>query len=322
MLNGCDISILQAEVDNRRKRISIMKEKYAELKSQLIQQINEIKNEKLSKMEEINQEFKKQKEELISKHNEEVNKLKEENEKRIQKLYENIKPNRFVEAQIESTNKDLSDTLAERESKTVSIENEAFEQIQPLNEKASELQKRMIDLHQQIEVLKKSGSPAKKEKSNHPTEMQRKMRNFATIDKENKVSFDIAVKKLEKKEEKVEEVLEYENNKIRKQIKEKQENVDLHIQLISQIKEEHDDKMNALRRQIYDLTKEPLSSSSMTVKKKPIKRIKEKIEYFDLLRRNLKVELASKNEKLKRMKEKNRALSFEVRKKSFSSTSK
>ena len=131
------------------------------------------------------------------------------------------------------------------------------------------------------------------------------------------MQYNYGLQKLEKREMTVKEILEFENEKVRREINQKKETIELQYQLISQIKAEHKEKMLNMKKEIYRLTKEVMEKPQGISTQKKIPRIKEKIDFFEINKKDLKFNLAQQNEKLKRLKEINRKLHFEVRKKQF-----
>ena len=317
MLNGCDISILLAEVENRKKRISEMKEKYAQLKTDLTNQLTTVKVKYEMDKSKLQNTFQKQKKEMIKRHEQEVNQLKSQNDSLIKKIQDSIKPDRFVEAQIKLAKQDMAKTLAEKEEKINLIEEEAFNQIQPINKEVSELQAKVINLEAEIEAVKNTSKSSPPPKINQK-ESRKKYQKISTTEQENQMQYDFSVQKLEKRHSNVRELLEYENNKVRKEIKQKQETVDLQIQLIAQLRSEHKEKMLKYKKEISALTREACISPQMSASRsKPIPHINEKIDFFELHKRELKMKLAQEREKLKKFRERNRQLSFELRRRQF-----
>ena len=293
-----------------------MKEKYAELKTDLLKQISHFKVKSESEKINLEKNYEKEKKELIRKHEQEVQQLKNKNQEIVRKINEAIKPDRFVEAQIKLAQQDIDKTMIEREEKVNLIEEAAFNQIQPIHQQSSELQEKIINLSAQIEAIKNSSITSPPPKVNQKNQ-QKKYKEFSTFDYEQQMQYDYSLQKLEKRKMTVQEVLEFENEKVRRQIQQKKETIDLQIELIAQIKAEHKEQMNGLKKQIYQLTKSGMERPKSTKKSKPIPRIKEKIDFFEYQKRELKMKLAQENEKMKRLKEKNRELQFEVRRKQF-----
>ena len=293
-----------------------MREKYAELKNDLLKQINYSKMRFETEKINLQSSYEKQKNDLTNKHEQEVQQLKNKQKELIRRIKETIKPDRFVEAQIKLAEQDIEKTLIEREEKVNLIEEAAFNQIQPINEETSKLEAKIINLEAEIEAVKNSSTLSPLPKVDQKKQ-NKKYNEISTREKEKQMEYDYSLQKIEKREMTVQEILEFENEKVRRQIQQKKDTIDLQIELIAQIKSEHKKKMTSLKKQIYNLTKEGMEKPKRSVTKKKIPRIKEKIEFFEFQKRELKMKLAEENEKMKRLRERNRELSFELRRKQF-----
>ena len=293
-----------------------MREKYAELKSDLLKQINYSKMKYETEKINLQSSYEKQKNELTTKHEQEVQQLKNKQKELIRRIKEQIKPDRFVEAQIKLAEQDIEKTLIERDEKVNLIEESAFNQIQPINQETSELETRIINLQAEIEAFRNASQSTPLPKVDHKKQ-NKKYNEISTREKEKQMEYDYSLQKIEKREMNVQEILEFENEKVRRQIQQKKETIDLQIELIAQIKSEHKKKMIGLKKQIYNLTKEGMEKPKQPSTKKKIPRIKEKIEFFEIHKRELRMKLAEENEKMKRLRERNRELTFEVRRKQF-----
>ena len=164
----------------------------------------------------------------------------------------------------------------------------------------------------QLEAINIKDSPEKNEKIK---EINKRMKKLSSDAQSYQIAFDIRAQKYDKSEKNTREYLQYELSKLRRQIKEGKQKIETQIGLISNSQMDHSDRIKRLKKEIFSLTTSPKSSKSP--KTRVIKRIPEKISFFESAVRDNKVLLNERKEKLRKLQERNKVLSFQIRKLRF-----
>lgn len=309
------LKILNDEIAARKQQIARTTAKYLALKQELIKKINDLKEQTEKDKETMKNETEQKIQELTESFQQKIEKMKKDNADRIFQIENSVTPDYTTESRIENTNDQLVKLDKEYKEKSYFLEESTKNELCNIESESSRLKRRSDKLSRKISQIEAESVVDSPNKNEHIKKINKRMSKLASDIKSYQVAFDVRCQKYENSEKNTREVFKYELRKLRRQIKECKDRIEMEVSLISNSQLDHAAKIKKLKKDIYSLTMSPKSPN--TSSKPKIKRIPEKIQFFESCIRDNRTELSLRKEKLRKLQEKNRILSFQIRKLNF-----
>lgn len=307
--------LIKNEIQSRKDQIDRIKKRMEAEKSQILTEIENAKEEnaQIKKMIELQ-------------HKDVIHDITKdfETSKSILKDQMNQKIEYYNKMSVDESEINLE--LAQLENQIKFVEDEEKEKIEmkdfetqselvPINESVENMKYRIENLKAAIHESRKSNTQ-KLPKITHPKSYQQKMKQFNEEIHISTTNFETRIKKMEERENRLIEILQFENNKIKKATEAERERKEILENQIDQSKETFEESMSSAKTEFSKLSKVKSPTSSI----KKLLKIDAQIDYFVASNNDAKQKLSKLKLEMKRLQKSNKSLQFQLKKKRFGMT--